>query len=382
MIMLMLIAFYSLVLTDPSRGVDDAVHREYLALVGQWQQAQEEFAGRMRQAKDDEARREVRKSYPKPIFQVRFMELARTHPKDPGVIDPLVWVLVNPWEGAQAERNYAEAIEILVRDFLSDEKLEDACWVLAGPFNSTVSAGGLHSGAEGLLRAALAKSPHRTVRAAACYSLASYLQAHSLWRTGGMTKDRADRMAEESAGLFEQVIGEYGNVRIKTGRTLSDMASSALFEIRSLVVGKLAPEIDGEDLDGRPLKMSDHRGKVIVLTFWATWCGPCMAMIPHELSLARRMADKPFILLGVNGDDDRDAAKRARSTTGMTWRSWRGGRDGEIIRRWNVDSWPTVYVLDGKGVIRYKNVSGEKLDRAVDELVRELRDGNRDADSY
>jgi thiol-disulfide isomerase/thioredoxin len=370
---LILILFACLVGTAPSCGVEDDVHREYLALVEQWKQAEEDFASRMRQANDDGARREVRKSYPKPIFQDRFMELARAHPKDPGVIDPLVWVLVNPWAGAQAERNYAEAIGILIRDFLSHEKLEHACWVLAAPFNSTASAGGLHPGAEGLLREALAKSPHRRVRAAACYSLASYLKAHSHWRSGGMDQDRADRMAEESAELFERVIEEYGDVRIKTGRTLSDMGRSDLVEMRSLVVGKVAPEIVGEDLDGRPLRMSDNRGKVVVLTFWATWCGPCMAMIPQELSLARRMAGKPFILLGVNGDDDREAAKRARSKEGITWRSWWGGRDGEIIRRWNVRSWPTVYVLDGKGVIRYKNVSGEKLDQAVDELVRELR---------
>jgi thiol-disulfide isomerase/thioredoxin len=371
--LLILVLLASVVGTGPSSKADDAVHREYLAIVEEWKHEQENFARRMGGANDDGARREVRKSYPKLIFQDRFMHLARTHPKDPGVIDPLVWVLVNAWEGPRAERNYAEAIAILVRDFLSDEKLENACWPLALPFNATASAGGLHPGAEGLLREALAKSPHRKVRAAACFSLASYLQAHSNWKSGGMTKDRADQIAEESARLYERVIEEYGDVQIMTGRTLSDMARSALFETRSLVVGKVAPEIDGEDLDGRRLSMRDHRGKVVVLTFWATWCGPCMAMVPEELSLTRRMADKPFVLLGVNGDDDREAAKRTRTQKGMTWRSWWGGRDGEIIRRWNVDSWPTIYVLDVKGVIRYKDVRGEKLDQAVDELVREIR---------
>lgn len=359
--------------TGPTDQGDDAVRRDYRSLVQKWEQAQKDFVKRMGQADDDAARREIRKSYPKPIFQDRFMELARAHPGDPGVIDPLVWVLVNPWQGAQAERNYADAIGILVRDFLSHEKLEDACWVLAGPFNTTVSAGGLHPGAEGLLRQALERSPHRRVRAAACYSLARYLRAHANWRSGGMAKDRADGMAAESDRLFERVIEEYGDIQIKTGRRLSDLASSALFETRGLVVGKVSPEIDGQDLDGRRLRLSDHRGKVVVLTFWATWCGPCMAMIPHERSLVKRMADRPFVLLGVNGDDDRAAAREACSREGMIWRSWWGGRDGDIIRRWNVHAWPTVYVLDPGGVIRYKNVRGEALDRAVDELIKELR---------
>ena len=80
------------------------------------------------------------------------MDLARKHPQDPATIDSLVWVLMNPWYGPQAEKNYAEALYILTRDFLREEKLADACAVLGSPFNSTVSAGGLHPGAERLLR--------------------------------------------------------------------------------------------------------------------------------------------------------------------------------------------------------------------------------------
>ena len=65
-------------------------------------------------------------------------------------------------------------------------------------------------------------------------------------------------------------------------------------------VGMPAPEIDGEDFDGMRVKLSDYRGKVVVVVFWASWCPPCCAMIPHERELVERNRDKPFAMLSVN----------------------------------------------------------------------------------
>ena len=303
------------------------------------------------------------------------MELARKYPKDPATIDSLVWVLVNPWSGPHAEKNYAEAIEILTRDFLQDEKLVDACGALRYPFNSTVSAGGLHPGAERLLQTALEQSPSRNVKGTACFSLASYLNAHSGWRTGGMSQQEVDAMAAESVRRFEQVIEQFADVKGGGPHALGGLAEAALFENRNLVVGKVAPEITGDDLDGAPLKLSDYRGKVVVLNFWASWCGPCMQSVPHEQALVKRLEGKPFVLLGFNGDDDRETASRVAQREGMNWRSWWDrGRHATIIRRWNVVGWPTTYVLDAQGVIRYKDVRGQELDEATDALIKEIEE--------
>jgi thiol-disulfide isomerase/thioredoxin len=144
-------------------------------------------------------------------------------------------------------------------------------------------------------------------------------------------------------------------------------------------VGKTAPEISGVDLDDQPMQLSDYRGKVVVLKFWASWCGPCMGMVPHDKALAQRLARKPFVLLGVDSDEDRAHVKKVLEEKGIHWRSWwdGGSKAGPIARQWNVSGlwgWPTIYILDGQGVIRYKYLRGQAMDDAVDHLLKEMGD--------
>ena len=95
-------------------------------------------------------------------------------------------------------------------------------------------------------------------------------------------------------------------------------------------------------------------------------------MYPHERSLVKKMADKPFVILGVNSDTDRDEIKKVMEKEEITWRSfWNGGgTDGPISTKWNVRGWPTLYVLDAKGVIRYKSVGANE--KALDEMIEKL----------
>lgn len=115
-----------------------------------------------------------------------------------------------------------------------------------------------------------------------------------------------------------------------------------------------------------------------------------MADVPHERSLVKRLEGKPFVIVGVNSDTDRDALRRVCADKGITHRSfWDGeGQSGPIASRWNVQAWPTLYLLDGKGVIRFKGsilrshsvrkgkdgklVPFRHLDDAVDALMAEV----------
>jgi len=93
-------------------------------------------------------------------------------------------------------------------------------------------------------------------------------------------------------------------------------------------------------------------------------------MYPHERSLVKAMENKPFVLLGVNSDQSKEALKKALEDEKLTWRSWFDGpgTNGPIATKWNVQGWPTLYVLDHKGVIRHK-WEGRPGDKVLDEAI-------------
>ena len=102
-------------------------------------------------------------------------------------------------------------------------------------------------------------------------------------------------------------------------------------------------------------------------------------MYPHERSLVKRLEGKPFALVGVNSDQDKAELKKAMEKENITWRSfWNGGStSGPISTRWAVQGWPTLYLIDHKGVIRKKweGSPGDKvLDEEIDKLVKEAED--------
>ena len=104
-----------------------------------------------------------------------------------------------------------------------------------------------------------------------------------------------------------------------------------------------------------------------MLTFW--WLGYIEA--PEHRKLVERMSGKPFAFIGVYGDDDLARAKAEVEKYGITWPSFRDLRNGPIAKDWNVRGWPNVWVLDKRGVIRYRSVRGRELTAAVDALLRE-----------
>jgi thiol-disulfide isomerase/thioredoxin len=193
-------------------------------------------------------------------------------------------------------------------------------------------------------------------------------------RLAKLRKSDVPNLESEALALFDALVKEGQKAELSRGLTLAEAARSDAYEIRHLSVGKKAPEIVGEDLDGAKLRLSDFKGKVVVLSFWGTKCSACMRLVPHEKEIAELYKGRPFALVGVCSDEDRQKVKPVLGEKKITWRSfWCGpkGYYGELPQAWNVTRWPTIYVIDHTGVIRSKTARGGVLDRLLTDLINE-----------
>jgi peroxiredoxin len=280
----------------------------------------------------------------------RLLALAENDPKSSFALDAAIWIVLNTPDGPDVEK----AADIVWREHIGSTNLVLLCEGLKEL---------RHRSAMELLRSIIKDNPNANVRAHACFALATILK-----NQGNKAGDTQTVM--EAAQMFERVVSESGRAADSDDVKLADDARSELFELRHLGIGRMAPEIEGVALDGQKMKLSDYRGKVVVLTFWGTWCSACMEMVPDERTLVERMSGKPFALVGVNSDDDLTKVKRSAEKEHITWPSFRDGNSGPIAKAWNVQSWPAVYVLDREGVIRYRGVRGKALNEAVEALVQ------------
>jgi thiol-disulfide isomerase/thioredoxin len=321
-----------------------------------------------------------RKNYPPPErLYPRFMVLAEKHSADPTAVDALVWVVTHSSNEPRDTDTQRKALDVLRRDHLASDKLPLV----------------FERADEEFLRVVLEKSPHRHVRGLACYTLAESrlrrVRRVNRWRNENpdwpkrqwlkqtgfaylITTD-VDQITKESEKLLEQVARDFADVPIagrRNARTLGELAKGHLHEIRDLGVGNPAPDLTSSDLDGKAVRLADLRGRVVVLEVWATWCGPCREMIPHQRKLVERLKKKPFTLVSISVDEKRETVVEFLNKEPMPWMHWFNGPDGRIVADLNVGSYPTIYVLDEKGVIRYKDLRGKLLDEAVDALLTEV----------
>ncbi len=313
----------------------------------------------------------------------KFERLALDNPRHPAGLDALLWIIQHAtmprFFDAADERAAANAraVDALIRDHFPG---------LAANLARREVAQALNHGdpfpappLDGLLRALHEMAPNRDARGRAGLMLARYFrnEADLADRLPRLGPERAwyapaylDRLRlagpapsnREAEALLARVIADHGDVRhvngtVLTDETLATVAGRDLDAIRNLAIGRVAPEIVGEDVEGRPLKLSDFRGKVVLLDFGShEHCGGCRLLYPAQRDLVARLRDRPFALLGINNHDRRDVLKQEIARGEITWRCWYDSdkldAPGPITARWNVRGYPTFLLLDHKGVIR------------------------------
>lgn len=139
-------------------------------------------------------------------------------------------------------------------------------------------------------------------------------------------------------------------------------------------IGAIAPDLAFPDPDGNIRKLSDLRGKVVLLDFWASWCRPCRGENPHVVAMYQKYHDKGFEVFSVSLDRDKESWKRAIAADGLVWpnhvsdlKYW----SSEAARTYGVSSIPSTFLLDQNGRIIAKNLRGEALSNALKQLFGE-----------
>lgn len=147
---------------------------------------------------------------------------------------------------------------------------------------------------------------------------------------------------------------------------------SYLFANEKVSVGKIAPEITIQDVNGNPFQLSSLQGKFVLIDFWASWCGPCRQENPNLVQMYQAFKEKDFEIVGVSIDDNTKSWTKAIETDSLQWKqvSDGNGMEGEVAKRYLISAIPTNFLLDKRGKIIAKNLRGEELKKALDHFIK------------
>jgi len=180
-----------------------------------------------------------------------FLNLAKKYPKAPVAEKALIWIVQKTPASAPTAK---EAADLLVKNHLKSEELGQVCRILA-----------TNPQGEKKLRQIADKNPNKDVQGQAFLALGQLLKNQS----EGISANK-EKSAKEAENMLQLAVEKYGEVSTPQG-SVGDQAKEILADIKQLGYGKLAPDIEGVDVDGKSFKLSDYLGKVVLLDFWGNW---------------------------------------------------------------------------------------------------------------
>jgi peroxiredoxin len=176
---------------------------------------------------------------------------------------------------------------------------------------------------------------------------------------------------EKGNELIAQVAKEFPDSKaaasIKRGEEAKKQSEEANKTRSALVVGSKFPDFDEKDLAGKPLSIANYKGKVVLIDFWATWCGPCVAELPNVMKAYEKHHEKGFEIIGISLDSDKAKLEKFTKEKNMPWQQFfdGGGWKNKLATKYGINSIPATYLLDGEGKIIGTNLRGEALEAAV-----------------
>jgi hypothetical protein len=262
-------------------------------VVDRQKQLQDDFFKKYRAAKTEAERSALaEREYPEPAAPAKLlMEIATKHPKDPAAFDALLWVVrSSPRPPNQSDTPFAKARDALMRDFARHARIGEFCRILTYENHHTSSVEFVrevyekHPDAAARAQAGLTRAQHLRRNAGYATSLqkappatrAGFERAYGKAYVDYLAGVKPDELAKEAEAILDRLLSnkDLANVSYERGdktRTVGQTAEAELFEMRHLLPGKMSPDIEGEDIDGKRFKLSDYRGKVVLLDFWGDW---------------------------------------------------------------------------------------------------------------
>ncbi len=183
---------------------------------------------------------------------------------------------------------------------------------------------------------------------------------------------------DQGRALLEQVKNDYTNTSFakQAEENLSTLAQEeAVQKIQAaLAVGSPFPDFAEKDLDGKPISVGALKGKVVLVDFWATWCGPCRGELPNVIATYQKHHAEGFAIIGVSLDSDREKLTAfLKQTDGMTWPQYFDGQGwgNKLAVKYGVESIPFAVLIGTDGKIIGKSLRGDALENAVARAVKE-----------
>ena len=310
---------------------------------------------------------------PTPVYCQEFLKLARRDPQSEVALKSCLWI-VNARRIAGSEKasreQRVEAAHILAANFLGRPEMSECIYVAIESFMKDPHRYSpdynqrFVDAAEQLMK----NNIHRDVHARVCFSLSELLMQELLGRGPIMGSTPSPETIEQCRKYLTRVKEEFPEYKDFVYGTYGKAAERLLYDLDHMLVGQTPPDLEGTDVTGKHVKLSDYRGKLLIVDFWQGF-SPA-SEDHHGLKHILKKAGNRVAVVGIVSDSKQKVLKEVEKYQ-LSYPVFADGDDGPLFTKWNIHTWPTTILLDEQGVMLHRGHRGTTLENLLLEKLAE-----------